>query len=266
TEFLKIGASNDPNEVRKLQYFLNVYEGNNLPIDGVFGTSTEAAVATFQLKYASDILAPWGISTPTGIVYITTSRKINEIYCGDHPNYQGNQDLKDILQNNVLNSPSQYNPSQFNNAIGYGTTSSSSLANIAGVLGGLSQKVLDALKQIPIYPLLILILLLLGAGFTIQGTSIKDIGSNKSYTAFMRGIALVTVGSVLNVLNTLSFMLNPAWLSNNVGLDLRWVLGLDMANAIVVIAIAVSGLIALYTRSTQSSKDVAGGPHTPLAK
>ena len=82
TTYMRRGEANDPAEVRKLQAFLNTIMGSGLPIDGIFGLSTEQAVNAFQLKYTSDVLAPWGIVEPTGYVYLTTQKKINELYCG----------------------------------------------------------------------------------------------------------------------------------------------------------------------------------------
>jgi hypothetical protein len=38
-------------------------------------------VHALQTKYAADILAPWGIKESTGYVYLTTRKKVNEIYC-----------------------------------------------------------------------------------------------------------------------------------------------------------------------------------------
>ncbi|MBI5645121.1 hypothetical protein HY970_03415, partial [Candidatus Kaiserbacteria bacterium] len=61
--------------------FLNGETGTSLPISGFFGVLTENAVKAFQLKYAADILTPWGITEPTGYVYKTTLWKINMIYC-----------------------------------------------------------------------------------------------------------------------------------------------------------------------------------------
>lgn len=79
--YLRMGRDNDPDEVRKLQTFLNEEIQAGLPVTGFFGPLTHAAVMKFQTKYASDILTPWGISEPTGYVYLTTRKKINEIYC-----------------------------------------------------------------------------------------------------------------------------------------------------------------------------------------
>lgn len=75
-------------DVRELQVFLNKELGLKIPLTGYFGSQTEAAVRAFQLKYASEILAPWANvgklpnqNTSTGYVYKTTLRKINLIRC-----------------------------------------------------------------------------------------------------------------------------------------------------------------------------------------
>jgi len=82
TEYLKKGKSNSPTEVIKLQTFLKDKEGfSELMISGSFDQATHEAVLVFQKKYKEDILEPWGISEPTGYVYITTTKKINEISC-----------------------------------------------------------------------------------------------------------------------------------------------------------------------------------------
>ncbi|TSD02569.1 MAG: hypothetical protein Athens071416_626 [Parcubacteria group bacterium Athens0714_16] len=81
-EFLKLDANNSPQEVTKLQIFLRNYEGfKNLNVTGVFDQETYSAVIEFQNKYKTDILLPWNHNEPTGFVYITTKKKINEIYC-----------------------------------------------------------------------------------------------------------------------------------------------------------------------------------------
>lgn len=81
TKFIRMGGNNDPEQVKRLQYVLAVIEGYDVPQDGVFGQSTEDAVNKFQAKFASRILTPWGISSPTGYVYLTTRMTINEEYC-----------------------------------------------------------------------------------------------------------------------------------------------------------------------------------------
>ncbi|HTY39648.1 MAG TPA: peptidoglycan-binding domain-containing protein [Candidatus Paceibacterota bacterium] len=85
--FLGRGWKNDPEDVKRLQQFLNQELGLNIPITGIFGQQTEDAVRQFQLKYHGDILKPWvqfGLHdemTPTGFVYKTTRRWINMIEC-----------------------------------------------------------------------------------------------------------------------------------------------------------------------------------------
>jgi len=79
--FLKLGANNDGAEVAKLQAFLKDTEGLNVAVNGVFDQNTEAAVSAFQDKYLSDIMGPWGATRSSGIAYITTIKKINQIAC-----------------------------------------------------------------------------------------------------------------------------------------------------------------------------------------
>jgi hypothetical protein len=80
--------ANDPNEVKKLQYFINEYLGLNLPVDGVYSLDDYLAVEKFQLLTKEDVLKPWvdiglqsSVDEPTGYVYRTTQRKINLIVC-----------------------------------------------------------------------------------------------------------------------------------------------------------------------------------------
>lgn len=79
--FIKEGAINDPEQVERLQAFLKVFEGANVEVSGVYDEASIAAVHAFQAKYATDILTPWSISKSTGYVYLTTRKKVNEIYC-----------------------------------------------------------------------------------------------------------------------------------------------------------------------------------------
>jgi hypothetical protein len=81
TDYLWKNRPNHRALVEKLQVFLNDHEGAGLPVTGYYGTLTRAAVATFQTKYATDVLAPWGITEPTGITYKTTRWKINSLMC-----------------------------------------------------------------------------------------------------------------------------------------------------------------------------------------
>lgn len=82
-KFIRLGYKNDIEAVKKLQQFLNEYEGEKLPVTGVYGPLTYQAVIRFQKKHMSDVLGPWGIVEPTGIVYLTTQRLINNIMCPD---------------------------------------------------------------------------------------------------------------------------------------------------------------------------------------
>jgi hypothetical protein len=80
-EFVRSGRNNNVEQVRRLQTFLNEHMGANIPVTGFYGPLTLQAVNAFQTKYADDILTPWGLTRPTGIVYQTTIRKINMIEC-----------------------------------------------------------------------------------------------------------------------------------------------------------------------------------------
>lgn len=79
--FIKRGGANDAEEVRKLQDFFRTVEGIELEITGEYDTPSINAVEAFQRKYAAEVLAPWGAGLPTGHVYITTRKKVNELYC-----------------------------------------------------------------------------------------------------------------------------------------------------------------------------------------
>jgi hypothetical protein len=76
------------NDIKALQTFLNTELGLHIPVTGYFGSQTFAAVKAFQLKYSSEILAPWvsvgklsSQNAGTGYVYKTTKRKMNLIRC-----------------------------------------------------------------------------------------------------------------------------------------------------------------------------------------
>ncbi len=80
--YMRQGYNNNAEEVRKLQIFLRVFEGFDIPVTGIYDQVTENAVRSFQNRYADDILTPWGIDADTGYAFITTTLKINYIYCG----------------------------------------------------------------------------------------------------------------------------------------------------------------------------------------
>ena len=83
TKSLRRGYKNDEESVKKLQRFLNEYMSAGLTENGVFDSATENALKAFQLKYASTILTPWGLTTPTGVLHTTTRTQINNLMCPD---------------------------------------------------------------------------------------------------------------------------------------------------------------------------------------
>jgi len=87
-KYIKLGADNDPEEVKKLESFLNEQLGLDLPIDGIYDQRDYEAVKQFQLLLKDKVLAPWvaigclpNIDTPTGYVYRTTKWTINSFFC-----------------------------------------------------------------------------------------------------------------------------------------------------------------------------------------
>ncbi len=80
-EYIHIRKHNNPEEVTKLQLFLNDYMKKNLEINGVYDQPTFDTVKEFQVKEKEEVLEPWEIEEPTGYVYITTQRRINNIKC-----------------------------------------------------------------------------------------------------------------------------------------------------------------------------------------
>jgi peptidoglycan hydrolase-like protein with peptidoglycan-binding domain len=88
TMYMRQGMATDPTQVTALQAFLNGELGLNLAVNGIFDTLTTQAVNAFQLKYKSEVLAPWAPfgfdpNTPSGYVFKTTLWKINDIACPD---------------------------------------------------------------------------------------------------------------------------------------------------------------------------------------
>jgi hypothetical protein len=79
--FLHPDQNNNAWEMTKLRIFLNAFLGLNLPMTGPFNASVLSAVQQLQTKYSDDILAPWGTSSPTGYVYLTTRNFINKLMC-----------------------------------------------------------------------------------------------------------------------------------------------------------------------------------------
>lgn len=74
---------NNPEEIRKLEIFLNVFFGEKLPVNGIYEKRDIEAVKRFQKRYASEILTPFGLKFPTGHVGVQTVRKINQLISVD---------------------------------------------------------------------------------------------------------------------------------------------------------------------------------------
>jgi hypothetical protein len=87
SDYMREGIGNDTWEVKKLQLFLNIVQGNKLEVNGIFDDATDEAVRAFQLKYQLEVLTPWFTAgfvphnNPTGWVYQLTRWKINNIVC-----------------------------------------------------------------------------------------------------------------------------------------------------------------------------------------
>lgn len=86
TKTLHLGSRGD--EVRQLQITLNLDKDTQVSSGGLgssgnestsFGLATRAAVIRFQTKYASDVLAPFGLKMPTGVVGTATRAKLDAL-------------------------------------------------------------------------------------------------------------------------------------------------------------------------------------------
>ena len=80
-EYIRLGAENNPVEVKKLETFLNEFNGESLAVNGIYEQVDFDAVSRFQVKYNENVLVPWSHEGSTGYVYITTKKMINELYC-----------------------------------------------------------------------------------------------------------------------------------------------------------------------------------------
>lgn len=67
---------NNIDDVKKLELFLNTYEGERLPVNGIYEQQDVAAVKRWQLKYKSYILDPMRLRNPTGTIYTLSMRQI----------------------------------------------------------------------------------------------------------------------------------------------------------------------------------------------
>lgn len=83
TQMIKYGAENPLADVSNLQRVLRDIEHMDVFVTGDYDEQTLYAVIAFQQKYADEILAPYGKGAqPTGIVSLTTTKKLNQLACG----------------------------------------------------------------------------------------------------------------------------------------------------------------------------------------
>jgi peptidoglycan hydrolase-like protein with peptidoglycan-binding domain len=79
-KYLKLNArTNDTNEVKLWQAFLNKHMNEKLPITGYYSTLTFSAIKRFQQNYREEVLTPWALTAPTGYTYKSTRAKGNKI-------------------------------------------------------------------------------------------------------------------------------------------------------------------------------------------
>jgi len=114
TTYLKFGGNNNPGEVTKLQTFLKNIENIDVDINGQFDQKTLDAVKAFQAKYVNDTMVPWGVTTPSGEVFYTTQKKVNEIYCRTNLTLSAGQlatieAYKDSISNGIISSENDSN-------------------------------------------------------------------------------------------------------------------------------------------------------------
>jgi hypothetical protein len=100
TKYIKIGAVNDAIQVKRLQIFLKYYQGfSDVNETGIYDHATYTAIKAFQSKYAKDVLVPWNLTSATGFVYMTTAKKINELFCQGIPFAPG---ISSAAQKNII--------------------------------------------------------------------------------------------------------------------------------------------------------------------
>lgn len=74
---IDIGSpTNRKDDVKKLEFFLNTYENEKLPINGIYEVKDISAVKRWQSKYRSFILDPMRLKYPTGTIYTLSQRQI----------------------------------------------------------------------------------------------------------------------------------------------------------------------------------------------
>ena len=86
TKPIRLGATNDPEQVKLLEAYLNAELGLTLPIDGIYAKTDMDAVIAWQERYAPEILQPWGITKGTGFVSTFSLKKLASIQSSQcHP-------------------------------------------------------------------------------------------------------------------------------------------------------------------------------------
>lgn len=73
---IDIGLKNNEEDVKKLEIFLNTYEGEKLIVNGIYGKDDYLAVKRWQVKYKNSILVPMKLKKPTGTIYTSSMRQI----------------------------------------------------------------------------------------------------------------------------------------------------------------------------------------------
>ena len=68
--------TNTVEDVKKLETFLNTYENEKLPVNGIYEKRDVEAVKRWQVKYRTFILDPMRLKQPTGTVYTLSQRQI----------------------------------------------------------------------------------------------------------------------------------------------------------------------------------------------
>ncbi len=149
TTYLKFGQRNPSAEVTKLQSFLKNTEGLNVNVTGTFDQMTLNAVNAFQAKYLSEIMLPWGATTPSGYVYITTSKKINEIFC--KKNFALTPAQVAEIEAYRTNVASQTPSTTVGGEIGIGTNPTPSINPATGEVSTSSDTQVAAVAETPIF-------------------------------------------------------------------------------------------------------------------
>jgi peptidoglycan hydrolase-like protein with peptidoglycan-binding domain len=78
TQPIDTKLKNNSDDIKKLETFLNTYEGEKLKVDGVYGKADIAAVKRWQAKYKKEILSPMRLKNPTGTIYASSMRQIEK--------------------------------------------------------------------------------------------------------------------------------------------------------------------------------------------